>query len=151
MTTAPDIEAAARAYAAYFEELTPDRLNELERFCAPKIRFRDPFNDVTGVAALQRVFLKMYEDVDEPRFRLDDIAVSGATAYLRWHMTFRKMSKDWEIVGMSEVHFDGEGRAVAHIDHWDAAGQLYERLPIVGALIRILKRRLSAEPPARGG
>ena len=151
MATLPDIEAAARAYAAYFESLTPDRLNELEELCAPEIRFRDPFNEVIGVAALQRVFLKMYEDLDEPRFQVDDVAFSGAIAYLRWRMTFRKLNRDWEIVGMSEVRFDDDARVAAHFDHWDAASQLYEKIPLVGAVIRILKRRLSADIPVRGG
>ncbi len=150
MATLPDIEAAARAYAAYFESLTPERLNELEGFCAPGIRFRDPFNEVTGVAALQRVFRKMYEDVDDPRFKVDDVAISGATAYLRWRMTFRKLNREWEIVGMSEVRFDENARVAAHFDHWDVASQLYERLPLIGSLIRILKRRLSADIPVRG-
>ncbi len=151
MTAAPDIEAAARAYAAYFERVTPESLSELEQFCAPDIRFRDPFNDVTGVATLRQVFAKMFEDVEDPRFHVDDVAASASTAYLRWRMTFRKFNRDWEIPGMSELHFDGEGRVVLHIDHWDAAAQIYERLPLLGALLRFLRRRLSAERQARGG
>ena len=151
MTAAPDIEAAARAYAAYFEDLTPDRLGKLAEFCAPDIRFRDPFNDVTGVSALRQVFVEMFEDVDEPRFYVEDLAVNGAKAYLRWRMSFSKMNRDWKIEGMSELHFDGEGKVAVHIDHWDAASQLYERLPLIGALLRILKRRLAAGNPVRGG
>ena len=36
------------------------------------------------------------------------------------------------------------GRVVAHRDYWDAAEELYEKLPVLGALMRLLKRRLRA-------
>jgi hypothetical protein len=31
-----------------------------------------------------------------------------------------------------------------HRDYWDAAEELYEKLPVLGALMRLLKRRLRA-------
>ena len=45
---------------------------------------------------------------------------------------------------MSELHFDEAGTLRAHIDHWDAAGQLYEKLPGIGWLLRRIRRRLAA-------
>jgi hypothetical protein len=44
---------------------------------------------------------------------------------------------------MSEVAFGADGRALSHIDHWDAGGQFYARLPVLGTLIRLVKRRLA--------
>ncbi|MDX1710497.1 MAG: nuclear transport factor 2 family protein [Rhodovibrionaceae bacterium] len=140
------MEESARAYAQFFEQLDRDSLERIEQLCAPEVRFKDPFNDVTGVAAVRRVFEKMFEDVDDPAFEVTDIACSGQTAYLRWRFFFRprKASRQWRIEGMSEVAFDTDGRVLSHIDHWDAAGQLYERLPIIGTLLRKIRRRLAA-------
>ena len=39
--------------------------------------------------------------------------------------------------------FDGDGRVLSHLDHWDAGGQFYARLPVLGTLIRLVKRRLA--------
>ena len=47
--------------------------------------------------------------------------------------------------GATELRFDDEGRIAAHIDHWDAAGQLYAKVPILGLLMARLRRRLSDE------
>jgi len=137
---------AARAYADFFEALSPASLERLDEICAPEVRFRDPFNDVTGVDACRRVFEKMFEDVAEPSFSVSDIACSGRTAYLRWTFRFRprKGGAAWRIEGMSEVAFDAGGRVVAHIDHWDSGRQFYERLPLIGAVIRWVRRRLAA-------
>jgi hypothetical protein len=45
---------------------------------------------------------------------------------------------------MSEVQFDEAGSVRAHIDHWDAAGQLYEKLPVIGWILRRIRARLAA-------
>jgi hypothetical protein len=52
------------------------------------------------------------------------------------------------IQGASHLRLDGQGRVAQHRDYWDAAEELYETLPIVGTLMRWLKRRIST-PPAR--
>jgi steroid delta-isomerase len=140
------VEEAARAYALFFEHLTPEGIVQISELCVPEIRFRDPFNDVIGIEAYRRVLEKMFEDTVEPTFIVRDIALSGDTAYMRWEFQFKlkQGGADWYIDGVSEVCFDADGRVASHIDHWDSGRQFYEKLPILGALIRMVKRRLAA-------
>ena len=44
-------------------------------------------------------------------------------------------------MGASHLVFDAQGLVVLHRDYWDAAEELYEKLPLVGSLMRWLKRR----------
>ncbi|MCA0424309.1 MAG: nuclear transport factor 2 family protein, partial [Proteobacteria bacterium] len=37
-----------------------------------------------------------------------------------------------------------DGRIAEHRDYWDAAEELYEKLPAIGALMRWLKRRANS-------
>lgn len=134
-------EAAADAYISFYESLTPDSLARLDDLCAPNVRFRDPFNDVVGPAACRAVLEKMFADVTEPRFRVIDRAHSGQVCYLRWRFTFITRTAH-AIDGMSEVHFDTNGKVTAHFDHWDSA-RVYEMVPVLGAIIRLVKRRLA--------
>ena len=139
--------AAINAYAAFFEGLSPESLHRLDELCAPNVRFRDPFNDVSGVARFRAVLAKMFRDVGDPRFAVTDKAFSGRTCYLRWTFTFRSRGSREErtrIEGVSEVHLDAAGKVTAHIDHWDAGAQIYERVPLLGAVVRMVRRRLSA-------
>jgi steroid Delta-isomerase len=46
--------------------------------------------------------------------------------------------------GASPLRFADEGRFAMHRDCWDAAEALYEKLPLVGSLMRWLKRRVNA-------
>lgn len=134
------------AYVEFFETVTPETLGRLDALVAPDVRFRDPFNDVTGPAAMRRVFEDMFARFDGPRFVVTDRAYSADRCYVRWRFTARDGGRDWAIDGVSEIAVDGEGRIVEHIDHWDAASQVYEKLPLVGPLVRFIRRRAAASP-----
>lgn len=147
MTEAPGLEAAVEVYVAFYEGLTPECLGRLDELCTPSVRFRDPFNDVTGVAAYREILTRMFEDVAAPRFTVIDRAISGRVAYLRWDFTLepRRGGAPWRIEGMSEVHFDAQGRVAAHQDHWDSGSQFYGRLPLLRHVISLIRNRLSVE------
>lgn len=141
-----DIAQAAAAYARFWAELTPESAARVAEVAAPGIEFRDPFNHVHGHAGLAAVIAKTFADCEAPRFTITRIACVERVAYLQWRFSFRpkggRGGEPWLIEGVSEVHFDAAGLATRHIDHWDAAGQLYERLPLLGAALRFVKRRM---------
>jgi ketosteroid isomerase-like protein len=56
------------ALIRYFEELTPESLARFPEFYTEDAWFKDPFNEVRGVQAIQRVFAHMFERTVEPRF-----------------------------------------------------------------------------------
>ena len=137
----------AAAYVAFLEALTPERLPELAGHLAPEARFKDPFNDVTGREAVLRVFAKMFEDVTDIDFAARDLACGEAACFFAWTLRCRprRSGRMLTLEGATELRFDDEGQIAAHIDHWDAAGQLYAKVPILGLLMARLRRRLSAE------
>ena len=136
-------EAAARRYIEFCEKMTPADLARLGDFCAPEIRFRDPFNEVTGLDNYRRVLAKMFDDVGQPEFAVDGSALEGDVCYLRWRFTFsRSGGRKVIIPGMSEIHFGPDGRATRHFDYWDG-GRVYELVPLLRGLIRLVKRHLS--------
>ena len=148
MSADPDLEAAVAAYVSFYESLTRENLDRLDRLCVPDVRFRDPFNDVTGIAAYRAILADMFERVTAPRFEVSDWAISGRIAYLRWSFAFtpKNGGTAWHFEGMSEVHFDEQGRVATHLDHWDSGSQFYGRLPLLGRLIGLVRKRLAVGP-----
>jgi len=137
-------EQALAAYARFYETLSPATLDGLRQLAAPGVRFKDPFNDVRGIEALLRATSAMFR-YGTPRFEILDRALSERAGYLLWRYTVDiNAGKPWIIEGMTELRFDSQGRVIEHIDHWDAAEQFYERLPVVGTILRLIKRRLHA-------
>ena len=135
--------AALKAYIAYLESLTPDDLAALDTYVNEEVRFKDPFNDVRGVEAMGRILTDMFETLGQVRFRCDGWAVSDDLGYFSWVLEGRLRAKPWQVAGTTRVRLGEDGRVVEHIDYWDAAGGLYEKLPVIGPILAALRRRVA--------
>ncbi len=129
---------------ALYETLTPADLPGLRGVYAEDARFKDPFNQVQGVAAIARIFSHMFAKLDGPRFVVISIVADHDDVVLTWDFSFRTRGAGAAalcIHGASHVRFNARGQVARHRDYWDAAEELYEKLPLLGALMRWLKRR----------
>ena len=149
MKTVPEAvtsqRAAAACVVAFFETLSPASLDQLEAIYTPLAYFKDPFNEVRGIHEIRRIFSHMYASLEQPRFVVTSCIVDGDQCFLSWNFSFRFKRFDratWQTVrGASHLKFNADGRIDFHRDYWDAAEELYERLPVVGGLMRWLKQR----------
>ncbi len=126
-----------------YETLVPQDLPALRGVYADDVRFKDQFNEVRGVPAVARIFGHMYCTLEAPRFTVRDIVAEGDALFLTWDFDFSTRgagARAMHIHGASHLRFDARGRVALHRDYWDAAEELYEKLPLVGALMRWLKR-----------
>ena len=128
----------------YFESLTPDAVARLSEHYAANAWFKDPFNEVTGLEAIRRVFAHMYRQVEEPRFRVTDRVIDDNGALLVWDFSFRLGRRAIVVRGATHLRFNGRGKVAYHRDYWDTAEELYSKLPLLGTLTRLLRRRLAA-------
>lgn len=135
--------------SVFFEQLQAADVGRLGELYAPNARFVDPFNDVVGLPALQAIFQHMFETLDAPRFVVIDSMTEGDQAMLTWDFHFRRRGqpKPWRIHGSTHVRFDAQARVILHRDYWDAAGELYVQLPLLGGLMRFLRRQLATPMP----
>ncbi|MDH3977625.1 MAG: nuclear transport factor 2 family protein [Gammaproteobacteria bacterium] len=134
-------------YVQYFEALTLDSLSQLDEVMTGDVFFSDPFNEVTGLEPTRNIFIHMFAELDEPRFRVSSAAVAHGneqTGLLSWTLEAMSRGAPLRIEGMSEIKFAPDGRVCSHVDHWDAARQIYEGVPLLGAILKFLRRRLEA-------
>ena len=69
MNTTPLVMATSVArVVTFFETLTPDSVAGIGQIYDLQARFKDPFNEVAGVPAIQRIFDHMFASLHEPRF-----------------------------------------------------------------------------------
>jgi len=144
MNTNPMTDAVERL-VQFFEQLQPQDLNRLAELYAPEARFKDPFNEVQGLPAIEGIFAHMFEALDSPHFIVTERIVQDRKCFLVWDFRFRFKRFDttsWQTVrGGTHLVFNEAGLVTLHRDYWDAAEELYEKLPLVGGLMRWLKRR----------
>ena len=137
-------DAVARI-VTFFEQLTPQGVDAIGRIYAPQAQFKDPFHEVQGIASIQRVYRHMFESLHEPRFVVTGRVVQGAQCFLTWDFLFRfrrfQQSTPQTVRGASHLALDAQGLIARHRDYWDAAEELYEKIPALGALMRWLRKR----------
>ena len=142
-------------YAALLEILDRERLHELCALVSDDVHYRDPFNDCRGRKAFRAVFSDMLNKLEEVNFEVIERAwtrrngdAGVSVALIRWQLNARLAAlgnQSWSVPGCSEVHFTANGLVSAHLDYWDAAGQLYEKLPFLGRCLRALRHRLRTD------
>ncbi len=147
MNQAPhcDPRQAVDAIVDAFENLTPERVAQLDALYAANATFKDPFNAVRGVREIQGIFRHMYVNLESPRFIISNRIVDGSQCFLTWEFrfSFKRFHTGVEqcILGGSHLQLDSTGRITQHRDYWDAAEELYEKIPLLGGLMRWLKAR----------
>lgn len=140
----PDTATAVQQLIALYEQLSPAHLTHLGDYYAADAQFKDPFNEVRGVPAIAQVFAHMFDTLDDARFVVTEHLVQGDQAFLAWEFHFRM--RRWRpkaaqcIRGATLLRFNAQGRVAVHRDYWDAAEELYEKLPVLGGVMRWLRR-----------
>lgn len=133
-------------YASFFEsinETTP--LIEYSKHIELNAKFKDPFHEVEGLQNIFRIFLSMYKKLDEPKFKIKEVVENKNIAYIKWTFTFKfkKEANTQSFDGVSRVVFNSNDKMILHEDYWDAASNLYEKIPVVSLLMRFLKRKIN--------
>lgn len=133
---------------AFYHDLTPESVERFSEFYAADAYFKDPFNDVHGIDAIKNIFTHMFRQVEAPRFVITDQVADAGGVMLAWEFCFHLrvwgQGKTQRIRGVSHLRFDADGKINYHRDYWDAAEELYMTLPIIGTVMRRIRRWLGA-------
>ena len=130
-----------------FEWLSPQDVPRLQAWYTEDAFFKDPFHEVTGLPEIKKIYAHMFEALVEPRFYVSKSFEFGDECVLLWemHYRFRSVLRGPQVIrGSTHLRLAPDGRIAWHRDYWDAAEELYAKLPLLGALMRWLQRRLRA-------
>lgn len=128
---------------AFYGALSPGSLDQLAELYAPDARFKDPFNEVVGIAAITAIFRHMFAALEAPAFEITNRIVDDDQAMLAWVFRFRRGALSITVRGVTHFAFNPDGRVTLHRDYWDAAEELYSKLPVIGRLMRWMASRLA--------
>ena len=138
---------AVTAFQQLYQQLNRDTVSKtlLAQVYGDAIHFQDPFHQIYGLQALTDYFVSLYENVEYIEFDFGHCWYEDNHAFIRWQMHYRHP----RINGGNTVSVDGgseliwqDNRIIQHRDFFDAGQMLYEKLPLIGWLIRKLKERM---------
>jgi len=136
-------EAVAR-FVEFYRVFSTEAIRKgLRGLYADGAYFRDGFKEVVGIEAMEDYFLKSAEGIQSCTFDIQEMAVHQGNYYFRWvmHLSMKRSPDDpIRTVGMSHVRYDAKGKVIFHQDYWDT-GAVYEKIPVMGAVIRWIKNK----------
>ena len=130
-------------YIDFYQQMTREDLARLPQLFTKQAHFKDPFNDVMGVERIVTIFHHMFDTLSDPKFDVEESLIENSVAYIKWQFTAELKTRPFQITGVSRVVFDDDGLVSEHIDYWDASEQFYMKLPIIGALLRLIRKQAS--------
>ena len=136
------------ALIQFYNDFSPTSVARFPEFYSADAWFKDPFNEVRGISAIQHIFTHMFGQVAEPRFVITEQVIDANGAMLVWEFFFRmKLWREGEtqvIRGISHLKLDAEGKVFYHRDYWDAAEELYEKLPLIGSVFGLFHKAIAS-------
>ena len=137
----------AQTYASFFENInsaTP--IHEYEKVLDINAKFKDPFHEVIGLEKIYHIFQDMYLKLDKPKFKIKEVVSQNDIAYIKWDFQFyfKNNKKEESFEGISRIEFNDKGKVISHIDYWDSAENVYEKIPILSFFIKLIKRKIKS-------
>lgn len=127
-----------------YSELGTDNLDTLNSIYHPQLVFIDPLHKVEGPERLIESFKASYSNIICCEFIIDNAFESGGQAAVYWQMRFchRRLNSQEEIRITGHSHLlEQDGLIVYHRDYLDVGAMIYEHVPLLGALVKGLKKR----------
>lgn len=132
---------------SFYNNLSPETVSNVTDVYITDAYFKDPFNEFNGVDKIEQIFRHMYRKLEEPRFVIRSWSGTDHDGFVIWDMHFRSRlmrgGAEQTIHGVSHIRFDASGKVSYHRDYWDTGEELYVKLPVLGWIIRRLRRALA--------
>jgi steroid delta-isomerase len=145
MMSEPHRSEHLRSLVEFFENINPQNVDEILTRYSANAYFKDPFNEVNQVQAIHSIFQHMFQQVEKPRFVVTSVIESGNEAFIAWDFLFEmsrfKKGQQQCCKGSSHLRFELSGQVIYHRDYWDTSEELYEKIPVLGSVMRWLKKQ----------
>jgi len=127
-----------------YNRLNAQSLGLLNELYSHDVVFQDPFRRMSGLPALTEYFTELYRHVELSSFVFEDEVVQGNSAVLTWTMSLKhpRLNGGDVVTVPGSTHIRFRDKVTYHRDYFDGGAMLYEHLPLIGLVIRMIKERV---------
>ena len=142
----PRLPGPVQLFQRVFCERRPEVPFPFEQVYSPDaIFFEDPLHRADGLDAVRRHFERLNANLRVCHFEYGPAFVEADEAVLSWSMKLElRRGPRQPVVAPGMTHLRFADRISYQRDHFDAGALVYEHVPLLGWIIRSLKRRLQS-------
>ncbi len=129
-----------------FNQFNGSNVSVLKGFYDPAVHFQDPLVDLEGYEKIEAYYIGLYKNVDSIAFEFTEFLTAGDSVAAQWKMTLQAKGLNrgapFTIPGASFFKFGPSGLVIFHRDYVDLSAMIYERLPVLGSIVNLVKKAL---------
>jgi len=133
-------------FSQFYQNLDAQSVEQLSNLYAVDVEFIDPVTRHQGLEQVKHYFSGLLQNTLECRFEIHRSDNNGAQHYISWTMFLRHPKlKSGQLIsfeGISHLTIE-HGLITYHRDFYDMGEMLYQHIPLLGSVVKHLKRRLS--------
>lgn len=131
-------------FKAYFSQMKLSNDTILNEIYSDNVIFIDPIHQINGIENLKSYFKKLDGNLIKGSFRFIDESILDDTVYLQWEMNLhlKRPRKNVKASGISVLTV--EQKITKHRDYFDAGELFYENIPLLGKIIRSIKKKIAS-------
>ncbi|MFD2166863.1 nuclear transport factor 2 family protein [Thalassotalea euphylliae] len=130
-----------------YQKLGTDNLELLGEIYADDVIFIDPMHQISGFENLEDYFTSLYTNLSSCTFVINDVMNCGDEAALYWTMQYShpKLNKGKTVTVQGHTRLKGMGdRVIYHRDYLDLGAMIYEHIPVIGGIVKLIKNRANS-------
>lgn len=136
----------AETLSLFYSDLSINGLTTLGELYSKEVVFIDPVGTHVGLASLIQYFTQLLTNCSECRCVIKSQLFGTNSGSIEWSMSFvhPRINKG-EVVqvnGMSLLKIQ-DNKIIYQRDFYDLAAMIYEHLPIIGAIIKQIRKRMA--------
>jgi hypothetical protein len=127
---------------SYWNTLSIERLDTLGEVYTSSVQFEDPLSKGTGLDELKAHFERIYRSLPTVTYEYGRSIASSNCFVIEWTMIsgFRRSKRAFALPGISFLEVDADsGLIFKSREYFDLGQGLYQHVPLLGALVRIVK------------
>jgi hypothetical protein len=129
-----------------FNSFNLENMKALDSFYDKNAVFQDPLTKRQGLSEIISYYSGVYKKVTSIKFDFEEMTHSDLTFTAPWKMTLAvkglNSGKPYSVEGLSIIKFNNSGLVVYHRDYVDIGAMVYEKIPLLGTAISLLKKSL---------
>lgn len=133
-----------RSFINIYQQLATDNLDLLREVYHKDINFIDPMHEINGYDDLMTYFESLYTNLISCEFSINEVIEGTNTAAVYWQMTYAhpklNSGEVVKVTGHSHLKAADE-KIIYHRDYLDIGAMLYEHIPLVGKVVKAIKKR----------
>lgn len=134
----------------FFHRLNAKNVDRLvdEFYSTEKFEFTDPVVHLHSREEMKKYYQHQYDEVKSIRFDFHEVVKEGSVTTASWTMFLShpkiKGGKEISVEGVSLFKYDSssERKVMYHRDYFDMGEFVYENIPVMGSLIRFIKKKM---------